>query len=147
MNKLSLATAAALLAASAMQPALARDDKHLLPIQDVLDSADAQGKLGDDVKLHFSTQPQPAIAKTLGGDSSNAKTNAANKSDEEACRWAMLTALMKLQAKARTLGADAVVDIKSNYRNVPFESATEYECHAGAIMAGVSLRATYAKLK
>ena len=78
---------------------------------------------------------------------SNSKTNASNKSDEVACRWAMLSALVELQEKARRVGATMVVGVESYYKKVPFISDTEYECHAGAIVAGVALRGQAVKAR
>ena len=40
---------------------------------------------------------------------------------------------------------DAVVNIESNYKNRQFSSETEFECGAGAIMAGVALKGTLVK--
>ena len=37
-------------------------------------------------------------------------------------------------------GGNAVVNIHSYYKSVPFKSNTEYECGAGKIMGGVALR-------
>jgi len=146
MNKLSL-SAAVLLALGLAQPAFARDTKLVLPVRDVLDSADAHGKIDGSVKFHFAGQKSPVVLEKLGGDVANRKTNAFNKSDEDACRWVMLSALIALQDKAKSLGANAVIDIQSFYKRNVFESATEYECHAGAMAAGVTLKGTYAKVK
>ena len=75
----------------------------------------------------------------------NKKTNAANKSDPEACMWVMLSALLELQEGAKKRGATAVVAIESYYKKVPFSSAKEYECHVGTFVAGVALRGTACK--
>ena len=42
--------------------------------------------------------------------------------------------------------ADAVIDITSSGMNGGKKKAPQYECHAGSIMAGVSLRGNYVKL-
>ena len=68
----------------------------------------------------------------------NKKTNAANKSDAEACRWVALSAL-RAQDGARSR-ANAVVDIVSYYKKNEFKSSTNYECYAGTILAGVALK-------
>ena len=52
--------------------------------------------------------------------------------------------LVAMQDQARSHGANAVVDITSNYKKQEFSSPTQYECAAGAIMAGVALKGTYA---
>lgn len=120
-------------------PALARDTRYVLPIQDVLTMPEAAGRLDRTFRFFFGSN------RNFGGESrgevtANAKTNAANKSDEVACRWAMLSALVELQQRAKRVGASMVVGVESYYKKVPFSSDTEYECHAGAIVAGVALR-------
>jgi uncharacterized protein YbjQ (UPF0145 family) len=119
--------------------ALARDTKYLLKIDDVLKMPEASGRLDPNIKFYFGKTPAPQ-GEARGEAQANAKTNAANKGDEEACRWVMLSALMELQKKAKAVGATAVVGIESYYKKVVFSSETEFECHAGAIMAGVALR-------
>ena len=78
----------------------------------------------------------------------NPKTNAANKSDHNACIWAALSALMAFQKQAaeREQGINAVVDIVSYYKKIVSASDTEIECHAGGLLAGVALKGTYAKV-
>lgn len=119
--------------------AFARDTKYLLKIADVLSMPDAQSKLDPNIKLYFGKQKAPA-GESRGEVVANEKTNAANKSDEEACRWVMLSALMKLQERAKQVGATSVVNIESYYKKSVFSSETEFECHAGAIVSGVALR-------
>jgi hypothetical protein len=119
--------------------ALARDTKYLLKIDDVLKMPEAAGRLDPNIKFYFGTGKGPK-GEPRGEAQANAKTNAANKGDEEACRWVMLSALMELQKKAKNVGATAIVGIESYYKKVVFSSETEFECHAGAIMAGVALR-------
>lgn len=118
--------------------ALARDSKYLLKITDVLQGPEA-GKLDQGIKLYFGAQKHPR-GEDRGEIVANEKTNAANKGDEQACRWVMLSALLKLQERARAMGGTAVVGIESYYKKVPFTSETEFECHAGAFAAGVALR-------
>ena len=67
------------------------------------------------------------------------------KSDKEACEWVMLSALKALQQRAITENMDAVVNIESNYKHRHFASETEFECGAGALMAGVALKGTLVK--
>lgn len=124
---------------------LARDTAHMLPIKDVMEGPEI-GKFND-VKFYFGKQATPKIDKNLGEFTTSQKTNAFNKSDEEACRWAMASALKRLNDSARQKGADAVINVRSNYQNVEMSSETEYECHAGGVIAGVALKAEFVKLK
>ncbi|TWG81822.1 hypothetical protein L602_000400001410 [Cupriavidus gilardii J11] len=139
----------AAMAASAVlmsAPASARDTKYLLPFQDVLDMPEAKEKLDGSVRFYLAGMKTPKVLERNGDDVSNRKTNGVGKSDEEACRWAALSALIAFQETARTKGANAVVDIVSYYKKNEFSSASEYECHAGAIVVGVALKGNYAKV-
>jgi len=127
-------------------PADARNTKHLLPIAAALAVKDAQEKLDGSVKFYFGGQETPNIAAKLGSDMSNRKTNAFGKSDEQACNWAFLSAMIALERRAQQLGANAVVNIVSYYDRKVMSSATEFECHAGAIIAGVVLKGDFVKL-
>lgn len=117
--------------------AVARDTRNQYPVADVLNNpayaADLKG-----VSFYFGEQPHPAVVKSFGTDRTNKKTNAFNKSDEEACQWVMLSALKQLKARADQLGANAVINIISNYKNNQTSSETEYTCGAGGLMAGVA---------
>ena len=127
-------------------PAAARDTKYMLPFADVLSMPEAQEKLDGSVKFYLSGAKTPKVLEKKDSDVSNKKTNGVGKSDEEACRWAALSALISFQDKARSLGANAVVDLVSDYKKDTNASASEYECHAGAVVVGVTLKGTYAKV-
>ncbi len=75
------------------------------------------------------------------------KTNAFGKSDQVACNWVLQSALVHLQNSAKAAGANAVVNLVSNYDRKEYKSSENYECHAGAIMAGVALKGDYAKVR
>jgi len=57
-----------------------------------------------------------------------------------------LSAMIQLEKRAKQLGANAVVNIVSYYQKNIMSSPTEFECHAGAIMAGVALRGEFVKI-
>jgi len=136
---------ACLLLASLALPIAARDDRNLYPIKDAL-NANAEGKLDPDIRLFFAGQKHPAVNKKIGEWKTNKKTNAFNKSDQEACEWSFLSALLELQERARKEGGNAVINIKSNYKNIEHSSPSEYMCGNGALMAGVALKSTVVNL-
>ena len=136
---------AALFAAAAL-PAVARDTPYMLPIADVLAMPEAQQKLDGSVQFFFAGAKTPKVLSKLGEDVSNKKTNGVGKDDETACRWAALSALIAFQDKAKSLGANAVVDMVSYYKQNAVKNPTEFECHAGAVIVGVALKGTYAKV-
>ena len=141
MNKL---IAAALLAVVAAVPAYARNTAVTVTLKSVLDMPEAQGKLDGTVKFYLAGSPTPKVVKKFGEDTSNAKTNAFNKSAEVACRWNALSALLKFQEHAKRDGANAVVDITSYSEKVTFSSPTDIQCSDGAFLAGIALKGTYA---
>jgi uncharacterized protein YbjQ (UPF0145 family) len=144
--KLSLATLA-LLAVAGLQalPAEARDTRYELKIADVMaDPRYAQNVPGD-IKFYFAGQAAPA-GQDLGEFVTNRKTNSFGKQDEEACTWAMISAMKELGERAKAEGGNAVVGIVSYYKKNVFSSDTLFECHAGAIVAGVALKGSVAKI-
>jgi uncharacterized protein YbjQ (UPF0145 family) len=133
--------------AAAVTPLEARNTKHLLPIAAALEVKDAQDKLDGSVKFFFGNQETPKVLTKLGSDISNRKTNAFGKTDEKACNWAFLSAMVALEKRAQQLGANAVVNIVSYYDRKVMSSTTEFECHAGAIIAGVVLKGDFVKIE
>ena len=129
-----------------VHPVQARDTKYHLPIQAALEVKDAEEKLDGSIKFYFGNQETPKIVSKLGTDVSNRKTNAVGKSDEKACNWAFLSAMIALEKRAKQLGANAVVNIVSYYKKDVMSSATEFECHAGAVIAGVALKGDFVKV-
>ena len=136
----------ALVAVAGVQGAQARDTEYNLPIAEAMQDAELKKNLGSDVAFYFSGQPTPAVAKTFGEFVTNMKTNSVGRPDIVACRWAMMSALLQLRERAKELGADAVVDIVSYYKKNTKASATDYVCHAGAVVAGVALKGTFVKV-
>ncbi len=130
---------------SLSQQAFARDDRLMFPISDALSAPAAQAKLSG-IDFYFGNQKHPKILKDFGEFSTNKKTNAFNKSDKQACEWVFLSALLKLQERAKRMGANAVINIKSNYRNNVVVSDTEYQCGSGNIFAGAALKGRIVKL-
>ena len=148
MNRLTLAALSTFATLLAVVPSAdARNSRMELPLQELVNSPQAkEAGIDGSVRFYLAGQGAPVISK-MGSGVSNRKTNAANKSDEEACRWAALSALKAFQDSAKQRGANAVVDIVSYYKKNEFKSATNYECYAAAFVAGVALKGNYAKVK
>ena len=117
----------------------AKDDRLKFPIESLLKSDKAKQALLD-IPVYFAGQSHATPSKVWGEVSTNQKTNAFNKSDQEACEWVLLSALKALQERAMREGMNAVVNIRSNYKHNEFSSSTEFECGAGNIIAGVALK-------
>lgn len=146
MKKVNLITILFVLTFGLVRSAEARDTKYLLPIAAALEIKDAKARLDGSVKFFFGDQQTPNVLVKLGTDVTNLKTNAVGKSDEKACNWVFLSAMIALEKRAKQLGANAVINIVSYYKKEVMSSTTEFECHAGAVIAGVALRGEFVKI-
>ena len=132
---------------STVAPSSARDSKYMLPVAAALEAQDGKQKLDGSVKFFFGSQETPKVLTKLATDVTNLKTNAVGKSDEKACNWVFLSAMIQLEKRAKQLGANAVVNIVSFYQKNVMSSPTEFECHAGAVIAGVALKGDFVKVE
>ena len=134
---------AVLATATAVQ---ARDDVLMLPLDEVVRMGIEQGKLDGSVKFYLSGAATPRVNARLGEDISNKKTNGVGKDDAFGCKWAALSALIAFQESAKQRGANAVVDLHSFYKRNTVKNPVTYQCHAGNIVIGVTLKGTYARI-
>lgn len=125
----------------------ARNDRVKFSIEDAMNTASAKSKLGTNIKFSFGTKKKFKIKTNFGNVMTNKKTNAFNKSDLKACQWAFLSAMIALRNRAQNMGADAVINIQSFYRQKELNSTEMFECGAGNVIAGVALKADIVKLK
>lgn len=136
--KTSVVSVAILLAACAP-----RDTTHYLSINEALNSPEAKQVLNPNIKLYFG---KPAPGRIIAANAvSNKKTNSANKTDEKACQRAFLSAVKQFQDRAAASGATKVGNLVSYYKKNTYKSTTQYECHAGNIIAGVALKGDIVK--
>ncbi|MBD0786676.1 excinuclease [Vibrio sp. Y2-5] len=145
MKKLAILTMFSLAFFSASS--FARDDIGAYSIENALNLEAAKAKLGTDIKFYFGEQKHPKIIKEFGEFKTNKKTNAFNKTDEEACDWVFLSAMIALKERAVKEGGNAVVNIKSNYKSNLTSSESTFQCGAGTMIAGVALTGKVVKLK
>ena len=112
-----------------------------------MNSADFKAKLDKNVRFAFGETSLGSVARNHGEFRTNKKTNAFGKSDEKACNWAFLSAIVSLRDRALAEGGNAVINIRSNYKNNTTSSETEYQCGAGNVVAGVALIGDVVTLK
>jgi hypothetical protein len=125
----------------------ARDTTHYLPFDAVITQMTQEGKIDGSVKFYLAgVQPKGKITVISPGAVTNKKTNAFNKTDPEACNWVVQSAILQLQEAAKKVNANAVTNIVSFYKSVERKDPSTYECHAGAIMAGVALKGDLSKV-
>ena len=147
-NRVSAVAAGATLAALLLTAPVAdaRDTLHKFPIEAAVAKSQASGQLAAGVKLFFGTQKHPTPTAQLGPVRTNKKTNFFNKTDQEACEWAFLSSMIALTQYAQRVGGNAVVNIRSNYKNIEFSSEAEYECGAGNVSGGTAFVGDVVKL-
>jgi hypothetical protein len=117
----------------------ARDTALYLPFEKKLDGS---------VKFYLAgVTPKGKVSVLSPNAVTNKKTNAFNKSDNDACEWALQSAILQLNEAAKGAGANAVVNISSYYKKIERKDPATYECHAGAVMAGVALKGDLAKVQ
>ncbi len=145
LRKMKMITMSLAALAVTAAPAAARDTRYELKIADVQADPRYAQNVPAGVKFYFANQTAPA-GQNLGEFVTNRKTNSFGKQDEEACTWAMISAMKELGERAIAEGGNAVINIVSYYKKKPFSSDTLYECHAGAIVAGVALKGSVVKV-
>lgn len=120
---------AALIAAVAVMapPMYARDDVQTYSIEIIKAQPEYAEKIGD-FQFVFGDS---VSGQQLGTTSSRRSTNGINKSDERACAWAALSALIALKNDAVSTGGSSVHGLKSKVTGAVFSSATEFQCISG----------------
>ena len=148
MHFKKLAAATALLICALPSISQARDTAVYLPFDKAVAEATRTGKIDGSVKFYLAgNTPTGNVTVLSAGAVTNKKTNAFNKSDEVACEWVAQSAIISLHQAAKNAGANAVTNIVSYYKKNERKDATTYECHAGALMAGVALKGDLAKVQ
>ena len=128
-------------------PASAEDAVSIHEIAAVTARPDFKSQL-DGVQFFFGDAAPGAIARRVEQNATTSlRTRKFGRSDEESCQWVMLSALIQLRDHAKAVGGDAVVNIRSNWRNTESSSTTQYRCAAGFLMAGVALKGDVVKLR
>ena len=126
--------------------AYARSTFHDLEVKQAAESETGKAKLLD-VPFYMLGKKHPKTGRDLGEFKANRRTNSFNKTDENACEIAFLSAIISLQNRARKMGADAVIDIKSITKHNDLESSTNFRCAAGVIIANVALTGRVVKFE
>ena len=143
------ASALAVVALSLAVPtvAVAKDQIQHYPFANAVAEATKSGKLDGTVKFYLhGNDPQGQVVVIKSDISVNRKTNAFGKADQPTCDWALQSALIALQDQAKAAGANAVVDIVSDYGD-EYRDGEKYECHVGFLMSGVIMKGTLAKVQ
>jgi hypothetical protein len=136
-----------LLSVAAPGVVFAGDKIEHYPFANAVAAATQSGKLDGTVKFYLAgNQPSGQVTVVLRDVEFNRKTNAFGKKDQPTCDWALQSALISLQDEAKRAGANAVVNIVSNYGN-EYRDSQNYECHVGFLMSGVIMKGDVAKVQ
>lgn len=141
-----IAAVAALVAIFVSPTALAREDLSTFTVKYARENVD-QSRVLTNISWHMAGEKHRRVAQSYEVASTTKSTNAAFKSDEVACARAFMSAIIQLQTRARNLGGDGVIDIKSHVDSRTFDEGDIFGCKAGNIVAHVSLTGTPVKFK
>ena len=125
----------------------ARDSINNYSIKKAMALEQTKARIGDNIALYFGDQKHGKVIKNFGNFRTNKKTNAFGKTDREACQWVFLSALIALRDRAVQVGGNAIINIRSNYKNNLMSSQDNFQCGAGALIAGVALVGDIVTLK
>ena len=128
-------------------PAHARNDYKSFSIDDAFALEAFKTKLGNKVQFYFGNEKHGSVVKVFGTWPTQKKTNAFNKTDEFACQWALLSALLSLKKRALAEGGNAVIEIKTNNDHRELSNSQTFECEVGNIIASVALLGKVVKQK
>ncbi|MGJ8664321.1 MAG: hypothetical protein ACSHWU_11760 [Marinicella sp.] len=136
MNKIAVIIVLSILSIQSLH---ARTDLLTFDFIEVVNQGYKDGILDENIQFHLSGSSTTNIIKNHGEFRSNKKTNAVSKSDEKACKWVLLSVLKSFQSRAKSLGANAVINLKSNFKNRVFIDSNKFQCGAGIVLAGVAM--------
>lgn len=140
------ALAIAFLLATPGWQAQARNVEYLLPIDEVLRMPAAQRELDGSVRFYMYGQDHTETVYVHQQEVVRGNIRGAGEEEIESCKRAALKVLVHYQEKARKMGANAVIDLMSFFKQRPYMSRSQYECHAGSTTVVVILKGTYAKI-
>ena len=126
--------------------ASARNTEVIQAVQGAVES-DIKAHLLKDVSYSMKGQNHAAVAQEMATVTTNQSTRGAFRSDEASCNVAFLSAIRKLQDRAKLDGGNAVINIVSVTRGTMTESASDFRCVAGSAVVHVGLKGTIVKLK
>lgn len=129
-----------------LSPAHAVDSQLSFPLEHAMQSGKVLSALHKDIALYWGARKTPAIVQNFGHFKTSKRTNGLGKSKQDACDWALASAIVTLQKRAVREGGNAVINLKSNLNNNPVSSTTTYECLAGSLIINVALTGDVVKL-
>ncbi len=127
--------------------AYARDDLKTYDFNSVVERGYSEGILDENIRFILKGNNVPKIVNNHGEFKVNRKTNGFGKPGKKSCDWALLSALKSLQEQAKSLQANYVVNIISNYKSNEYQDSEKYQCGVGFLMSGVALKADIVQIE
>jgi uncharacterized protein YbjQ (UPF0145 family) len=127
--------------------AFARTEVDNFSIADALAQEQASYVLGEDIKFYFGAQVHAGVAVTFSEYSTSQQANGAIKSNKDACNAAFLLAMKSMRDEAKKVGANAVVNIRSNYEDNASSSTETFRCGSSTLKSNVALVGDVVTLK
>jgi hypothetical protein len=124
----------------------ARDEQRLYEVAAALGTPEGRDRFDDTIQFFWAEQDTPAAEQSFSIHTAERKTFLPTRTEQDACDKSFIEALASLRDAARKIGANAVVGIKSLYKNREFRSATQYECRLSYFAASVTLEGRLVKL-
>lgn len=120
--------------------AYAADSHVKYPIKDAMEIEKVKNLFEDDISFYWGNSSHGKVTKKFGSFKTSKRTNGFGKARNQACGWAMASALVALRDRARKEGGNAVINIVSNIKNHEESSQSEYSCLAGKVVVNVALK-------
>ena len=111
------------------------------------------------VDLYFSDATTPEVMEVLDTQSFARRSMIPIRKDRDdtdkilsakqhsLCKYVFSSTLQRMKQHAATVGADAIINIKSNYGDIEHDDDKEYQCIKGYLLTAVALKGDYVKLK
>lgn len=126
--------------------ASAEDNWVYMPVKDALQSDLAKDKLDSGISFFMKGQSHPRTSNETREYTANKRARKFGRSEEEACHYAFVSALLSFQQRANKEGRNAAIDLYSVTKDKKFESSDQYSCLVGGMVANVALRGKVANI-
>lgn len=124
----------------------AKDERSMQPLADTLNSDVVKKARDPGIRIYFGKQAHAKVEKSFGETSMRRSTTVDIMDQPKACQHAFARAMQDFQERARAAGANAVINVRSDYKNVEIASDSEYMCGAGTWAVGVAFKGELVKL-
>jgi uncharacterized protein YbjQ (UPF0145 family) len=137
----------ALLAATPAAAQRHQDAVNVFPVAGVRDDPEFTSQING-VRFYFAGERHPGIVRRVQNNATTSqRARKSGRTADWACQRALMNSLIRLGNAAQSSGANAVINIRSNWDNREWANGTEYECAVGRMMAGVALKGDIVTLR